>query len=228
MSDRDFEPMLEKTGGAEMSGNPDSGVAALLRRTGAQRLPSSKADLFIIRDFLAPELCVDLIGIIDRDLRPSTIADDNGDPGFRTSKTCDLDPSHRLVAALDARLTQQLGIDPIHGEPLQGQKYEVGNEFRDHTDYFEPGGRDYQLYCAAAGQRTWTAMIYLNEPAAGGATRFRRLDKIIQPEVGKLVVWANKRADGEINPYTLHAGMKVRKGVKYVITKWYRELPWPR
>ena len=71
-------------------------------------------------------------------------------------------------------------------------------------------------------------MIYLNEPDAGGATRFRHLDKIVQPETGKLVVWSNLGPDGLINPFTLHAGMKVRKGVKYVITKWYRELPWPR
>ena len=28
------------------------------------------------------------------------------------------------------------------------------------------------------------------------------------------------------NVATLHHGMKVRKGVKYVITKWYRERPW--
>ena len=35
-----------------------------------------------------------------------------------------------------------------------------------------------------------------------------------------------RRPDGTLNPATLHHGMKVRSGVKYVITKWYRELPW--
>ncbi len=211
-----------------MKGNPNGGVGESLRRRGAQRLPSPDAELFVIRNFLDAGLCAELIGLIDSDLRPSTIADDSGEADFRTSKTCDLDRSNPLVAALDLRLSGDLAIDAIYGEPLQGQRYEVGNEFRDHTDYFEPSGRDYQLYCAAAGQRTWTAMVYLNEPAAGGATRFRRLNKIIQPETGKLVAWANMRADGKVNPFTLHAGMKVRKGVKYVITKWYRELPWPR
>lgn len=210
-----------------MNANTNAEVAETLRRKGAQRLPSRNVDLFISRNFLDLASCAELIGLIERDLRPSTVADDNGDDGFRTSKTCDLDLALPLVTGLDMRIANQLEIDPIYGEPLQGQKYEVGNEFRDHTDYFEPGGRDYQLYCAAAGQRTWTAMIYLNAPAAGGATRFRRVDKIIQPEPGKLVVWANVRADGEPNPFTLHAGMKVRKGAKYVITKWYRELPWP-
>ena len=69
-------------------------------------------------------------------------------------------------------------------------------------------------------------MIYLNEVAAGGATRFRMLDKTFRPEVGKLLLWNNRLPDGQVNPATLHHGMKVRKGVKYVITKWYREEVW--
>jgi prolyl 4-hydroxylase len=69
-------------------------------------------------------------------------------------------------------------------------------------------------------------MIYLNEPGDGGATRFKHIDKIIQPETGKLLAWNNLDAGGRPNPSTLHHGMKVRKGTKYIITKWYRERPW--
>ena len=69
-------------------------------------------------------------------------------------------------------------------------------------------------------------MIYLNEPEAGGATRFKAIDKIVQPETGKLLAWDNRRPDGSLNPSTLHHGMKVRSGTKYVITKWFRERPW--
>jgi len=119
-----------------------------------------------------------------------------------------------------------MGIDPAFGEPIQGQRYAVGQEFKQHTDYFEPDGPDYARYCTVSGQRTWTAMIYLNEPAAGGATRFKVIDKIVQPETGKIVAWNNRRADGTPNPATLHAAMKVRSGVKYVITKWFRERQW--
>ena len=69
-------------------------------------------------------------------------------------------------------------------------------------------------------------MIYLNEPDAGGGTRFKHIGKTFQPESGKLLTWNNRLIDGRVNPATLHHGMKVRKGVKYVITKWYRERPW--
>lgn len=202
-------------------------VADHLKSRGAQKLPSPKADMFVIRNFLTAETCAELIALIDRENRPSTIADDQGIALFRTSKTCDLDPASALAQTLDAHIAESLGIDSRLGEPIQGQKYDVGDEFRDHTDYFEPTGFDYLTHCGETGQRSWTAMIYLNEPGAGGATRFRRLDKIVTPERGKLVVWANMDRAGKPNDWTLHCGMKVRKGAKYVITKWYRERPWP-
>jgi prolyl 4-hydroxylase len=193
---------------------------------GMQRVPSPKAELFQCRRFVDAVLAAELIALIDADHRPSTIADDNGDPTFRTSETCDLAAHLAPVQRIEAMLTQLSGIDPAFGEPLQGQRYAEGQEFKAHTDYFTPGGRDYEKYCAASGNRTWTFMVYLNDVAAGGATRFKALDKTVQPEAGKLLCWNNRLADGGVNPATLHHGMKVRKGVKYVITKWYRERQW--
>jgi prolyl 4-hydroxylase len=194
---------------------------------GVQKVPSRQVDLFMRRGFLDTDLCARLIALIDVGRRPSTIADDVGVANFRTSESCDLPGSLAEVQAVDEAIVALTGLDPAHGEPLQGQRYAVGQEFRDHTDYFEPNGLDYLQYCAEAGQRTWTVMIYLNQPAAGGATRFKKLDKIIQPEAGKLLVWCNLDRGGRVNPATLHAGMKVRSGMKYVVTKWYRERAWP-
>jgi len=193
---------------------------------GLQRVPSPRAELFQIRKFLSPSLCKTLIAMIEQDRRPSTIADPNGDEYFRTSETCDLPPDVPAVQELEAMLTELSGIDPAHGEALQGQRYDVGQEFKPHTDYFTPGGPDYDRYCSIAGQRSWTFMIYLNAVEAGGATRFKVIGKTFQPEPGKLVCWNNRRRDGSVNPNTLHHGMKVRAGMKYVITKWYREKPW--
>ncbi len=204
----------------------ESSTTHLLTVPGMRRVPSPKLELFILRGFLSAAECAPLIAQIDEQRRPSTIADANGDHYFRTSETCDLDHSDPAVAALDARLAAVSGIDPAFGEPLQGQRYDVGQEFKAHTDYFDPQGADYTRFCSVAGQRTWTFMVYLDAPGAGGATRFKAIDKIVQPETGKLLAWNNRRADGSVNPATLHHGMKVRGGVKHVITRWYRELPW--
>jgi len=209
------------------SGHPSEPVVDFIQsHTGVQKVPSPKLTLFVKRGFLEPELCAAVIERIDINRRPSTISDDNGDTAFRTSETCDLDKNDPVVAAVEARIAAFTGLDPAHGEPIQGQRYAVGQEFKAHTDYFDPQGEDFQKYCSVAGNRTWTVMIYLNEPGAGGATRFKAIDKTVQPETGKLLAWNNKRPDGTLNPSTLHHGMKVREGTKYIITKWFRERPW--
>lgn len=204
------------------------GPAQRLRATaGVQRVPTRELELFIVKGFLDEETCAALIERIDLQRRPSTIADDYGIANFRTSETCDLDSSDPFVARVDAQFCDLLGIPPDRGEPLQGQRYAPGQEFKPHTDTFNPGGYDFYVHTANQGQRTWTAMVYLNEPEDGGATRFKTIGKTIQPETGKLLAWNNLLADGHPNPATLHQGMKVRRGTKYVLTKWFRESPRP-
>lgn len=215
-----------------MNVTSDSVAKQVGAHAGMQRVPSPRAELFQLRRFVPSDLCAELTALIERDRRPSTIADDNGDAYFRTSETCDLAVDRPAVQAIEAMITQLSGIDPAYGEPLQGQRYDVGQEFKAHTDYFAPDGRDFARFCSLSGQRTWTFMIYLNDVTAGGATRFKLLDKTFQPEAGKLLCWNNRLPDAQdgdaagVNHATLHHGMKVRKGVKYVITKWYREKVW--
>ena len=204
----------------------ESSAERLLAQPGIQRVPSPRLELFQCRQFLDPDHCHALIALIDANRRPSTIADDNGDAYFRTSETCDLEAGETAVQRLEAMLEALNGIDPAYGEPLQGQRYVTGQEFKPHTDYFAPNGADYAKFCSIAGQRSWTFMIYLNDVEAGGATRFKEIGKTVRPELGKLLCWNNRNPDGSVNPATLHHGMKVRKGAKYVITKWYREKEW--
>ena len=202
------------------------GPAQRLRSTpGVQRVPTRDLELFIVKRFLDEDTCAALIERIDRERRPSTIADDVGLANFRTSETCDLDSSDPVVGAVNEKFCELLGIGPDHGEALQGQRYAPGQEFKPHTDTFNPGGYDFYVHTANQGQRTWTAMVYLNEPEEGGATRFKTVGKTIQPETGKLLAWNNLLPDGRPNPATLHQGMKVRRGTKYVLTKWFREGP---
>ncbi len=188
-----------------------------------RRVPTRELELFIVPGFLAAETCAQLIERIDAERRPSEIADDVGIANFRTSETCDLDWRDALVGEVDRKIADLLGLSLTTSEPLQGQRYAMGQEFKPHTDTFEPGGYDFYVHTAGTGQRTWTAMIYLNEPEAGGATRFKTLGKTVQPETGKLLAWNNLLPDGRPNPATLHQGMKVRRGTKYVLTKWFRE-----
>ncbi|MFM6830341.1 MAG: 2OG-Fe(II) oxygenase, partial [Novosphingobium sp.] len=48
----------------------------------------------------------------------------------------------------------------------------------------------------------------------------------IPPQPGALLIWNNMKPDGTPNPNSMHAGMPVVRGTKYVLTKWYRARQW--
>lgn len=198
----------------------------LQRTPGALQLPSSDLDIFVVSAFLTPEECRQLCARIDRNRQPSGLLGEIYDPEFRTSESCNLDPHDPLVKKVEKKITALIGIQPEHGETIQGQRYAVGQQFKPHHDFFYTD----QLYWPdeekVGGQRTWTAMMFLNEPEAGGQTNFPKANIRVTPRAGNLLAWNNLDADGDPNPFSLHQGMPVEAGVKYVITKWYRERPW--
>jgi prolyl 4-hydroxylase len=171
---------------------------------------------------MQPQECEELIEIIQENLRPSTISHDgSADNSFRTSRTCDLTRGEPAVRALDERICGAMGIDPSLCEPSQGQYYEITQEFKAHTDYFEA----YELErhsTPTLGQRTWTFMIYLNDVEAGGETAFVNVGLSIPPKTGMAVLWNNLRPDGTPNYDTMHHGTPVKAGYKAIITKWFR------
>ena len=123
--------------------------------------------------------------------------------------------------ALDSRICQSLGVDPAFAEPTQGQCYEVGQEFKPHTDFFKAYELD-RFSTPTLGQRTWTFMVYLNEPESGGETRFVELDMSVKPKLGMALLWNNLLPSGQPNYFTCHQGTPVTAGTKVIITKWFR------
>ncbi|WP_380779679.1 prolyl hydroxylase family protein [Sphingomonas sp. R86520] len=192
----------------------------------AVKLPTNHVELYIVRDFLSREECDALIALIDANRVPSPVVSDDPIPSYRTSETCYLYPGPDAVAVVERKLDALTGLDPRYGEALQGQRYAVGQEFKPHHDFFDTGQAYWQDQAAMGGQRTWSAMTFLNEPEEGGRTNFPTAGVMIAPKAGNLVIWNNMDEYGVPNPGSLHQGMPVAQGVKYVLTKWYRERPW--
>ncbi|MEO0466129.1 MAG: 2OG-Fe(II) oxygenase [Pseudomonadota bacterium] len=188
---------------------------------------TSKAQVYTWKNFLRPEICDQLVARTEQMWRDSTVVDVFADPKIRTSKSADIggvgDP---LIFQLDQLMAEALGIHWSYSDPSQTQRYQAGQEYKAHHDYFAPGTRDYQVHCQDRGQRTWTFMVYLSDVEEGGGTRFRKLEKTFMPKKGSAVIWNNLNRDGSVNPWTLHHGMKVRQGTKYIVTKWFRERGW--
>jgi prolyl 4-hydroxylase len=198
----------------------------LLSRPDVFQVPSKMLDIFVVRNFLTQQECSGLIKLIDADRQPSGLLAADPDPTFRTSESCNLNPYDRLVQQVEVKITLLMGIDQRHGETIQGQRYAVGQQFKPHHDFFHPGEPYWEDQNKIGGQRTWTAMIFLNAPEAGGATFFPNAGVKITPRPGNLLTWNNLDDFGKPNDYSLHQGMPVEGGVKYIITKWYRERPW--
>ena len=200
--------------------------SALAANDKVQRVPTDKAEIWVVPDFFDTLECGRLMSIIDTVARPSLSYDGGDVNGYRTSYSGDVDPHDPFILKLQRRIDRLLNINPTYGETIQGQRYLQGQQFKAHTDWFPAGTAYWEQEKARFGQRSITAMAYLNTVERGGATAFPELRLSIEPRPGTLLVWNNADPDGVPNPYTLHAGTPVTKGVKYVITKWYRTRKW--
>ncbi|MFL6857378.1 MAG: prolyl hydroxylase family protein [Allosphingosinicella sp.] len=193
---------------------------------GAFKIPAIGLDIFVVRDFLSEEECRQVIALIDKDKVPSGLLAPTEDPEFRTSESCNLRLTDPINILVEKKVNSLMGIDPHHGETIQGQRYAVGQQFKEHHDFFYPSEPYWPEQERQGGQRTWTAMIFLNAPEGGGQTHFPKANVRVTPRAGNLLAWNNLDEYGQPNMYSLHTGMPVEGGVKYIITKWYRERPW--
>ncbi len=134
----------------------------------AFKVPSNDLDIFIVRDFLTGAECAAMIALIDKERIPSQLLAPTSDPEFRTSESCNLDPRTPIVIQVERKLTDLIGIEPAHGETIQGQRYAVGQQFKPHHDFFHTDQPYWPEMEKSGGQRTWTAMMFLNEPDGGG------------------------------------------------------------
>lgn len=200
--------------------------ARLAINPAAYRIPAGKVELFAIGNFLSDAECTRLCTMIDTVARPSALHELDYASGFRTSYSGDLDPRDTFVAGISQRIDAVLGVDATIGEPVQGQRYLPGQQFKPHNDWFYTSEGYWPQEEVRGGQRSWTAMAYLNEVEAGGATHFTEVGIQIEPKPGVLLLWNNALPDGRPNEGTMHAGLPVLKGAKYVITKWYRTRQW--
>ena len=189
-------------------------------------LPVEGAEIWAVGDFLTPDECAKMIAMIDECAKPSQVFDLDYSSGYRTSYSGDVDPHDPFIKKINRRINDLMGIEPSWGGTIQGQRYLPGQEFQPHHDWFYPDTSYWEFEMGRGGQRSITAMAFLNEVPAGGTTDFTDLGISIEPNPGVLLIWNNATPEGEPNTKTMHAGRPVLDGAKYIITKWFRTMPW--
>jgi prolyl 4-hydroxylase len=127
-----------------------------------------------------------------------------------------------LVGRIEQRLASLLGVPANHGEGLQILHYLPGQEYEPHYDWFDPEQPGYGAITAVGGQRIASVVMYLNTPAQGGGTAFPEIGLTVTARRGSAVYFAYEGGDRS----SLHAGLPVLRGEKWIATKWLRERPY--
>jgi prolyl 4-hydroxylase len=127
-----------------------------------------------------------------------------------------------LVAQLEQRIAGLLDIPVSHGEGLQILHYLPGQEYTPHYDWFDPEQPGFAAVTERGGQRIASVVMYLNTPEAGGGTAFPAAGLTVTALRGSAVYFAYESGDTS----SLHAGLPVLGGEKWIATKWLRERPY--
>jgi prolyl 4-hydroxylase len=158
-------------------------------------------------NFLTEDQCQLLIGIGEsQQLNTGRVSGDR--LGFRKAKVIWVQKErHRLIAEIKSRIVELSGLPEENQENLHFVKYNPGGEYKIHHD---------------GTKRRKTALIYLNDGFTGGETEFPKVNQIIKPELGKLVIWENTTDDGVKIENAYHAGLPVITGTKYIAVIWIK------
>lgn len=182
----------------------------------------------LIGDLLSGSECEQLIAYAQSRLERSPVVADadgaNAIHAYRTSRGAMLQRGESaLVARIETRIAALLNWPVECGEGLQLLRYEKGNEYRPHYDWFDPALPGPARHLERGGQRVGTLIMYLSEVEQGGATTFPKAGLQIQPQRGHAVFFQNTDRYRVPDPQSLHAGEPVQAGIKFIATKWLRE-----
>ena len=203
--------------------------------------------IYEIDNFLEPEKCKELIKKYDKDLERSYVITSKKYSKNRTSnqtwitKNQEYDLNIKvlnLINEFTKLFNANLGnMNLSNCEDFQFVKYEPNQEYKGHYDICDIDKCDLEYksgckldYKNMGSYRYMTVIIYLNDNFKDGETYFNKLNIKIKPKIGKALIFFSCEIDndsyknGKCNRIdeSMHAGLKVKNGKKYILTKWVR------
>jgi prolyl 4-hydroxylase len=182
---------------------------------------SRQPQVSLFRNFLTEAECAHIAATSAPLLEPSLVVDPRSGQlvphPIRTSDGALIGPTREdpVIRAIDLRIAAISGTNVAQGEALTILRYRPGQQYRPHLDTL-PNVRN---------QRVRTVLIYLNGGFAGGETQFPKIGVTVAPRGGDALMFDNVTADGRPDPASIHAGLPVRAGAKWLATRWIRARP---
>ncbi|QNK57391.1 2OG-Fe(II) oxygenase [Paenibacillus sp. PAMC21692] len=166
---------------------------------------------------LSDEECQALIDSAASRLKKSKLANKEVSQ-IRTSSGMFFDENESpLITIIENRISSLMHVPIVHAEGLQVLKYEPGQEFKEHYDFFGSNNP------SSHNNRMSTLIIYLNDVEEGGETIFPSLEITVKPVKGSAVYFEYFYSNQALNELTLHSGKPVIRGEKWVTTQWMRK-----
>jgi prolyl 4-hydroxylase len=206
-------------------GSPAPPVVRVIDRDIKVLMTVAHPRVILFGGLLSNTECDELVALSRARMTASQVVDsDTGGEVAHEGRTSSGFGFHRgatpLIDRIERRIATLLKWPLEQGEGLQILRYRVGQEYRPHHDYMDPALPGAPAFLARGGQRVASLVMYLNTPTGGGATNFPEIGLEVAAVKGNAVFFSYDRP----HPATksLHGGMPVTDGEKWVATKWLR------
>ncbi|PRW56888.1 putative prolyl 4-hydroxylase 4 [Chlorella sorokiniana] len=196
-----------------------------------------EARIFLYSRMLNDSECDHIIKLAEPHLMRSGVVDTTTGKesvdNVRTSKGMFLARSQDpVIASIEQRIAKWTLMPVGNGEGMQVLRYETGQEYEGHYDYFF-----HKDGIANGGNRYLTVLTYLNDVEEGGETTFPNIPApggdngpefsdcarkvlAVKPRKGDAVLFHSIKPTGELERLSLHSACPVIKGVKWSAPKW--------
>ncbi|KAK4855622.1 hypothetical protein QYF36_009130 [Acer negundo] len=202
---------------------------------------SWKPRAFVYEGFLTELECDHLISLAKTELKRSAVADNlSGESklsevrtssGMFISKGKDV-----IVSGIEDKISTWTFLPKENGEDMQMLRYEHGQKYDPHYDYFVD-----KVNIARGGHRMATVLMYLSDVTKGGETVFPVAEEpprrrtpaknddfsecakkgvAVKPRRGDALLFFSLHPNAVPDPNSLHAGCPVIEGEKWSATKW--------
>ncbi|CAA2991517.1 probable prolyl 4-hydroxylase 4 [Olea europaea subsp. europaea] len=202
---------------------------------------SWKPRAFVYEGFLTKDECNHLISLAKSELKRSAVADNESGKStlseVRTSSGMFIPKSKDpIVDGIEEKIAAWTFLRKENGEDIQVLRYEPGQKYDPHHDYFVD-----KVNLARGGHRIATSLMYLSDVEKGGETVFLSAEETshrrsvsvdedlsecgrkgiaVKPRKGDALLFFSLYPDAVPDPTSLHAGCPVIEGEKWSATKW--------
>jgi hypothetical protein len=181
--------------------------------------------------FAPPAVCDWLIHRARGRMRPAMMYDgtekiEKVDP----HRTCsdyqfDIRNTDLVLLLVRERISALVKLPTVAMEPPRIFHYARGEQIKAHYDRCGDGVGGYGREGGYLGDRIVTFLLYLNDDYEGGDLDFPKTGFRCRGAKGDGVYFAHVDAAGRPDPLSLHAGLEIRQGEKWVLSQWIHDRP---